>query len=84
MTKVGENKKLCRGVVGEIALLAEAPNPAGASEPAWLISGKLRETAGQLAGWSHVEAVAFAWNADGTDDVAVFAEVRKRKDGFRG
>ena len=38
----------------------------------WLISGKLRQVAGQLAGWSHVQAAGFGWQASSTDDVAVF------------
>lgn len=72
VTKVSESKKLCRGVVGEIVRVGDKADSSGKSAPEWLVSGKLREEAGQLAGWSHVEAGAFAWNADGTDDVAVF------------
>jgi len=72
VTKVGESKKLCRGVVAEIAPASGTGSPAGKSEPSWLISGKLRQESAQLAGWSHVTAGGFAWGADETDDVALF------------
>lgn len=72
VTKVGESKKLCRGVVAEISKVGVPTGKAGSAQPEWLVSGKLRQEAGQLAGWAHVNAGGFGWNADGTDDVAVF------------
>ncbi len=72
VTKLGEQKKLCRGVLGEIEREGEASGRPGMPTPPWLVSGKLRQEAGQLAGWSHVAASGFGWHADPTDDVAVF------------
>jgi len=72
VSKVGADKKLCRGVVAEIAPSAGSPSPAGRTEPEWLVSGKLRQEAGQLSGWSHVTAGGFGWHTDATDDVALF------------
>lgn len=72
VSKLADQKKLCRGVAGEIRRVGEEPSGAGSREPEWLVSGKLREVSGQLAGWSHVAASGFGWHADPTDDVAVF------------
>ncbi len=72
VTKIAEQNKLCRGVVAEISKKGETPGGAGAPEPGWLVSGKLRQEAGQLLGWSHVQASGFGWQANATDDVAVF------------
>ncbi|MBS1723182.1 MAG: carboxypeptidase [Armatimonadetes bacterium] len=65
VTKMGADKKLCRGVVGEIA-------KKGTDGSEWLASGLLREEKGQLVGWSHTPTSGFGWHADETDDVAVF------------
>jgi hypothetical protein len=72
VTKMAERKKLCRGVVGEISRKGGEPLEKGGAEPDWLVTGKLRQVAGQLAGWSHVQAAGFGWQASSTDDVAVF------------
>jgi murein tripeptide amidase MpaA len=72
VTKMALDRKLCRGVVGEISRAGEDAQTAGQLEPSWMVSGKLREDAGQLTGWSHVTASGFAWGFDETSDVAVF------------
>ncbi len=72
VTKLALDRRLCRGVVGEIVREGEPLDPVGASEPGWLASGKLRQDAGQLVGWSHTTVSGFGWHADPTDDVAVF------------
>lgn len=75
VSKLGAERKLCRGVVAEIARSGEPVGGAGSSAPAWLRSGQLREEAGQLVGWSHVSASGFGWHLDATDDVALFSWV---------
>jgi len=77
VTKISEQKKLCRAVVGEILLNGKTLQGAGAATPAWLVSGKLRQEAGQLVGWSHQSVSGFGWHSDPTDDVAVFEWVVK-------
>jgi murein tripeptide amidase MpaA len=72
VTKIAEKSKLCRGVVAEIVPSGAMPEGAGSSEPDWLYSGKLRQQAGQLVGWSHLSVSGFGWQTNGTDDVAVF------------
>jgi hypothetical protein len=72
VTKIAVDRKLVRGVVGEIVREGEAKEYAGQDEPAWLLSGRLREDIGQLTGWSHVTASGFAWPFDETSDVGVF------------
>lgn len=64
--------KLCRGVVAEISKQGDTHKSAGSSVPSWLISGKLREEAGQLSGWSHVSKGGWGWQLDETSDIAVF------------
>ena len=77
VTKNALNRKLCRGVVGEILREGESTEYQGTSEPDWLLSGQLREDAGQLTGWSHITAGGFAWGFDETSDLAVFQWVAK-------
>lgn len=72
VTKHAKDKGLVRGVVAEIVREGEEMGGPGSAAPDWLIAGKLREEAGQLAGWSHVPASGFGWHLDATDDVAVF------------
>jgi murein tripeptide amidase MpaA len=72
VSKLAEERKLCRGVVGEIAKVGDELRPAGAAEPAWLLGCKLREERGQLKGWCHVPVSGFGWHMDPTDDQAVF------------
>lgn len=72
VTKIAEQKKLCRGVVAEITKAGEALPGGGGAVPSWLVAGKLREQAGQLVGWSHLAVSGFGWHSDPTDDVAVF------------
>ena len=77
VTKLATQRKLCRGVVAEISPAGAAVAGEGVGEPEWLISGKLRQEAGQLTGWSHVSASGFGWQTNGTEDVAVFEWVVK-------
>lgn len=72
VTKVAQDAKLCRGVVAEITRDGQPLGSPGSSEPEWLVSGKIRQEAGQLTGWSHVSPSGFGWQMNGTDDVAVF------------
>ena len=72
VTKMALDRKLCRGVVGEIVREGESAEYGGKEEPDWLVSGRLREDVGQLTGWSHVTASGFAWGFDETSDVGVF------------
>jgi len=78
VTEIAKKRKLCRGVVGEIALLGEERDSMGQGEPNWLGSGKLRQESGQLAGWAHVPSSGFGWQMNSTDDVAVFEWVVKQ------
>jgi murein tripeptide amidase MpaA len=78
VTKLGADRKLSRGVVGEIGLEGEPPSGAGSLRPDWLVSGELREVQGQLRGWSGTPASGFGWNADTTDDLAVFEWIVSR------
>jgi hypothetical protein len=71
VTKLAEERRLCRGVRGRIVKAAEA-SVAGDDPPGWLVSGKLEQDAGQLAGYSHVAALGFGDTMSATDDVAVF------------
>ncbi|QYK54557.1 MAG: hypothetical protein KF824_06550 [Fimbriimonadaceae bacterium] len=77
VSESAKKKKIVRGVVGEIELVGETRDPKGQEEPSWLVSGKLRQDAGQLNGWNHVPAMTFGWHSDSTDDVAVFEWVVK-------
>lgn len=72
VTKIATERKLCRGVVGEISLAGQTLDGQGVDAPAWLKSGLVRQEAGQLVGWNHVTAGGFGWHMDGTDDRAVF------------
>lgn len=79
VTKIAEQRKLCRGVVGEIAHASGAPEGLGKGAPEWLVAGDLRQQEGQLAGWSHVSSGGFGWQMNGTEDVAVFEWVVRGK-----
>lgn len=72
VSKIAEQRKLCRGVIAEIERDGSPIEGAGSSEPTWLTSGDIRQNGGQLAGWSHVPVGGFGYHADPTDDVAVF------------
>jgi murein tripeptide amidase MpaA len=72
VSKLAADKKLCRGVVGEISRSGEELPKDGSMEPGWLVSGTLRQECGQLSGWSHVPMGGFGWHADATDDLTVF------------
>ena len=52
--------------------VGEAVASLGKSEPAWLVSGNLREVGEQLSGWDRVPVGGFGWHMDETTDVAVF------------
>jgi murein tripeptide amidase MpaA len=86
VTKLALDKKLVRGVVGEIersvdgAVAAPAPFEGA---PSWLVSGQLREEKGQLSGWSHTPVSGFGWHMDSTEDVAVFEWVVERGATYR-
>jgi hypothetical protein len=77
VTKLAEDRKLCRGVVGEIE------HAGGGPAKEWLVSGLLREDKGQLRGWCLVPVSGFGWNMDATDDRAVFEWVVNGKGTFR-
>lgn len=72
VTQIAKKNKLTRGVIGEISRKGEDPGGAGSSSPSWLISGDLRQDAGQLSGWNHIGASGFGWQNQDTSDVAVF------------
>jgi hypothetical protein len=72
VSKIAVERKLCRGVVGEILREGKSFEGKGSQEPSWLKSGLLRQEAGQLRGWNQVTAGGFGWGMDATDDVAVF------------
>lgn len=66
VTKTAIQKKMCRGVVAEIA-------PVGTKSEGWLISGKLRTEGPQLEGWSAIGAAAsMSWGALGNEDHTIF------------
>ena len=65
VTKIAADKKIVRGVVGEIS-------KAGASDASFLASGLLRQEKGQLTGWSHVAKGGWGWSSNDTTDLAVF------------
>ncbi len=75
VTKVAADKKLCRGVVGEISKAGVKDGGPGSKEPDWLVSGLLREVGQNLVGWSHVPSGGFGWQMDPTNDVQVFTWV---------
>lgn len=62
VTRVAKDKKLCRGVVGEIEL----------SDGVKLLSGLLRQDGPQLEGRSEVSAAGFGWQLNATDNRHVF------------
>lgn len=72
VTEHAKKKGLTRGVIGEIAREGVSHTEAGTSEPEWLQTGKLRQDAGQLLGWSHVSKGGWGYQLDGTSDLAVF------------
>lgn len=72
VTELGNKKKLCRGVIGEIERVGELTPSLGAPLPSWLHSGKLRVDGGQLNGWVHVPSSGFGWQMNATEDVSVF------------
>ncbi len=78
VSKHAEQKKIVRGVVGEISLEGVGIGGAGSSRPEWLLSGDRRQEGPQLAGWSHVTAGGFGWHMDATDDLTVFEWVVAR------
>ena len=63
VSKIALDRKLCRGVVGEIS---------HKSDKDWLVGGKLWEESGQLRGWNQIPASGFGWQMNATDDVAIF------------
>ncbi len=65
VSRIAANKKLCRGVLGEISR-------EGDSDYAWLAAGKIRDEGPQLTGWSHITASGFGWQMNSTDDRHVF------------
>ncbi|MDI9636716.1 M14 family metallopeptidase [Kamptonema cortianum] len=83
VTEHAGKKKIVRGVVAEISVVGEDRDSKGEDEPVWLISGKLRQEAGQLKGWAHVPASGFGWHLDSTDQVCVFEWVVKSGNTYR-
>lgn len=62
VTKMAKDKKLCRGVIGEIEV------PSGIE----VLAGLLRQEGPQLEGRSEVSASGFGWQLNGTDNRHVF------------
>lgn len=62
VARIGRDKKVCRGVIGEIEL----------GEGLHLLSGKLREEGPQLEGRSHLPSAGFGWLLEATDNRHVF------------
>lgn len=62
VARMGRDKKVCRGVIGEIEL----------GEGLHLLSGKLREEGPQLEGRSHLPSAGFGWLLEATDHRHVF------------
>jgi murein tripeptide amidase MpaA len=62
VTKLAKEKKLTRGVIGEIELSPEME----------LLAGKLREEGPELEGRSHLPVMGFGWVNEGTDHRHVF------------
>jgi murein tripeptide amidase MpaA len=84
VAKIATDRRLCRGVVAEIGREGETLAGAGKSRPTWLGAGELRTEAGQLAGWSHVEAGGHIFGAmQGTDDIAVFEWIVREPGRYR-
>ncbi|MCU0315581.1 MAG: M14 family metallopeptidase [Fimbriimonadaceae bacterium] len=80
-TQVSErarSKGLARGVVSEISLRGVTAPSLGQDAPDWLVSGKLRETHGQLKGWNGVPVGGFGYWLDSTDDRLVCEWVVKK------
>lgn len=72
VTKLGLQRKLCRGLVAEISRAGSPVVSEGQPEPSWLASGKLRQIGGQLEGWSHVGAASsMSWGPLGNENLAV-------------
>lgn len=69
VTRHAEDSKLVRGIQAEIRLAEGASVGRGNPTPAWLVSGALRQTGGQLTGWSHVGAFP---DFEPTTDVTTF------------
>jgi hypothetical protein len=81
VTKVAVERKLCRGVMAEIR--PAGSTEAAGSDPEWLVSGKIRQEGGQLAGWSHVNSGGGMFGGmDATDDICVFEWVVRGTDRF--
>jgi hypothetical protein len=72
VTKIAKDRKLVRDVVAEIGLDGPPSSEPGSDAPDWLISGNLRETAGQLEGWANTPKGALGMAFDETSDIAVF------------
>jgi murein tripeptide amidase MpaA len=78
VSELAKQKKITRGLVGEIVQEGWENPGAGSASPDWLVSGSLREQADQLTGWSHVPVSGFGWHADETTDCHVFEWVVKK------
>lgn len=72
VTKYAADKRIVRGVIGEILPQGGLGDSAGQAAPGWLHAGQLRQDGGQLRGFSDVPIGGFGWHMDATDDVAVF------------
>lgn len=65
VTKIAVQKKMCRGVIGEIE------RKEGGKD--WLIGGKFREEGPQLEGWNAIGAAAsMSWGSLGNEDQTIF------------
>lgn len=76
VTKVAAEKKMCRGVIGEIEC-------EGVADTSYLASGKVKEQGPQLVGWSHVTSSGFGGGFEPTEDIHVFDWVVNRPGKYR-
>ncbi len=68
VTKVAEERNMCRGVMATLERTNDATD-----SPTWLVSGKLSQDGGQLTGWSHTTAGGFGFQSfDESTDSALF------------
>lgn len=72
VSEIAKKKNLVRGVVAEVQRDGDERDSLGQPSPNWLITGDLRQTAGQLKGWSHLPSSGFGWSTQSSDEIHVF------------
>ncbi|MBS1719762.1 MAG: carboxypeptidase [Armatimonadetes bacterium] len=76
VTRHAATKKLCPGVVAQIAREGDEH---GTMRPEWLVSGALRTETKQLRGRNLLPSSGFGWQMDGGDDLELFEWVVEAK-----